>query len=87
MTSALIAGYGAAQLWRMPREMRPLFRTRRVALALGVVYGAILIAMITAAVTPARALPGVMLAATALIVASAFVARVIMRRRSNQLTS
>jgi tetratricopeptide (TPR) repeat protein len=87
MTIALIAGYGAAQLWRMPREMRPLFRTRRVALALGVVYGAILIAMITAAVTPARALPGVMLAATALIVASAFVARVIMRRRSNQLTS
>jgi hypothetical protein len=48
MTIALIAGYGAAQLWRMPGEMRPLFRIRRVALALGVVYGAILIAMIGA---------------------------------------
>ena len=81
---AVIGGYTAAQLWRMPPEMRPLLRTRRMALALGVVYGAVLIAMITAVVTPARALPGLMLAATALIVASTFAARLILRRKSGR---
>jgi tetratricopeptide (TPR) repeat protein len=78
---APIAAYGAVQLRRMPPEIRPLLRTRRVSLALRVVYGTVLIAMITAAVTPARALPGVMLAATVLILASSLVARVILRRR------
>jgi len=55
-----------------------------MALALGVVYGAVLIAMITAAVTPVRVLPGLMLAATALIVACNFAARLIMRRKSGR---
>jgi tetratricopeptide (TPR) repeat protein len=84
VTIALIAGYGAVQLRRMPPEVRPLLRTRRVALAAGVVYGAVLIAMIAAAVTPARVLPGVMLAATALIVASSFTERLILRRKRSQ---
>ena len=78
----LIAVFAGVQLWRMPPGMRPLLRTRRVALALGVVYGAILIAGITAAVTPARVLPGAMLAATALILVSAVAARVILRRKT-----
>lgn len=81
VTIALIAGYAGVQLWRMPPEMRPLLRTRRVTLALGVIYGAVLIAMITAAVAPARALPDVMLAATVSIVVSAFTARMILRRK------
>lgn len=84
VTIALIAGYGAAQLWRMPQETRLLLRTRRVALGVGVVYGAVLIAMIAAAVTPARVLPGVMLAVTVLIVASSFIERMILRSKSNQ---
>jgi tetratricopeptide (TPR) repeat protein len=83
VTAALIAGYAAVQLWRMPPEMRPLFRTRRMALALGAVYSAILIAMITVAVTPARALSGALLAATALIFTSAFVARAILRHQKS----
>lgn len=86
VTVALIAGYAAVQLWRMPSGMRLLLRTRRVALALGAVYGAIFIAMITASVTPARAQPGAMPAATALIVVSAVVARVSLRRKSTRLT-
>ena len=77
---ALIAAYGAVQLWRMPPQIRPLLRTRRVALSLGVVYGAVFIAMIAAAVTPANLLPGVMLATIGLILVSSFVARVILRR-------
>ena len=84
VTIALIAGYGAVQLRRMPPEMRPLLQTRRVALAVGVVYGAVFIAMIAAAVTPARVLPGVMLAVTALIVASSFIERLLLPSKSNQ---
>ena len=83
-TIALIAGYGAVQLWRMPPEVRPLLRTRRVALALGVAYCAVVIAMIAAAVTPARVLPGVMLAVTALIVASSITGRLLLRGRRKQ---
>jgi tetratricopeptide (TPR) repeat protein len=81
---ALIEGYGAVQLWRMPPEMRLLFRTRRVGLALGVLYGAVLIVVITAAVTPAGALPLVIWATYALIVASPFVARAILRRKGSK---
>jgi tetratricopeptide (TPR) repeat protein len=83
VAAALSAGYATMQLWRMPPEMRPLLRTRRVALALGAVYSTILIAVITVAVTPARALPGALLAATALISAAAFVARAILRRKKD----
>jgi tetratricopeptide (TPR) repeat protein len=81
---ALVAGYGAVQLWRMPPEMRLLFRTRRVGLALGAVYGAVLIELITAAVTPAPALPFAIFATTALILASPFVARASLRRKGNK---
>jgi tetratricopeptide (TPR) repeat protein len=75
------AGFGAVQLWRMPRATRPLFRTRRVALAMGAVYGAIFIAVIVAVVTPTAALSGALLAVTALIVASRLVAYAVLRRR------
>jgi len=49
---------------------------------MGAVYGAIFIAIIVAAVTPAAALSGRLLAVTALIVASRFVAYAVLRRRS-----
>jgi hypothetical protein len=68
----------------MPPEMRLLFRTRRVGLALGAVYGAVLIELITAAVTPAPALPFAIFATTALILASPFVARASLRRKGNK---
>jgi tetratricopeptide (TPR) repeat protein len=44
-------GYAVVQLWRMPVQVRPLFRTRRV-LVRGTVYVVILIMMVTAVVTP-----------------------------------
>lgn len=83
VAAALSAGYGAVQPERMPPEMRPLLRTRRMALAMGSVYGAILITIMAVAVTPAHALAGVLLAATALVAASAFAARAILRRRNS----
>jgi hypothetical protein len=43
--------------------------------------------MITAAMAPAGALPGMMLAATALLIVSAFVARVSLQRKSSQAAS
>ena len=81
--AAFSGSYGAVQLWRMPHEMRPLLRTRRVALALGSVYGAILITMIIVAVTPAHAVSGALLAAMALIFASWLAARAILRRKKD----
>ena len=81
---ALVAGYGAVQLWRMPPETRLLLRTRRMGLALGVLYGAVLIEIITAAVTPAGALPFTMFASTALILASLFVAPACLRRKGSK---
>jgi hypothetical protein len=80
---ALIAGYEAVQLWRLPPEMRLLFRTRRVMLALGAVYGAALIEVITAVVTPAGWLPVALFVPTALVFASAFAARASLRRKGS----
>jgi tetratricopeptide (TPR) repeat protein len=77
---ALAAGYGAVQLWRMPPEMRLLLRTRRAGLALRALCGAVLIEVITAAVIPAGALPFVIWAPFALIIASLFAARGILWR-------
>jgi tetratricopeptide (TPR) repeat protein len=76
----LVARTGTVQLWRMPPQMRRLFWTRRVGLAMGPVYGAVLFEVIIAAVTPARVLFPVILATTALLVASLFVARAGLRR-------
>jgi tetratricopeptide (TPR) repeat protein len=81
---ALITGYGAVQLWRMPPEMRMLLQTRRLGLALGALYGAVLIEVITAAVTPAGALPLAIFAPTALIWALPFVARAILQRKGSK---
>lgn len=83
---ALATGYGAVQLWRMPPETQ-LLRTRRMRLALGALYGAVLIEVITAAVTPAGALPLVIFAPTALIIASPFVAHASLRRKSGKTGS
>jgi tetratricopeptide (TPR) repeat protein len=77
---ALSVGLAAVQFLRMPPETRPLFRTGRVARALGLVYGAILLALVVAAVAPARALTGAVLAATVVIFASRFAAYAILRR-------
>jgi tetratricopeptide (TPR) repeat protein len=54
---ALVTGYAAVQLWRMPPDLRVLLRTRRAGLAVGALYGAVFIEVIAATVTSARALP------------------------------
>ena len=69
LATALVTGYRAVQLWRMPPELYLVLLTRRMWLALGALYGAVLIEVITAAVTPAGALPFVILALTVLILA------------------
>ena len=81
---AFVAGYGAIQFWRMPPVLRVLFRTRRVGLVLGAIYGPVLIEVITVAVTPTRALPAAIFAPTALVVASPYVARAILRRMDSK---
>ena len=60
--ATLGAGFGAVQLWRMPPEARPLFRTRRVALALGTGCSSIFIVVVAAVVAPATALIGTLAA-------------------------
>jgi hypothetical protein len=72
------------QLRRMPPELRLLFRTSRVRLALGTIYGAILLEVNTAAGAPARVLPAAMLSAAALTVLPAFVVRASLRRKNTQ---
>lgn len=75
----LTVGFTTIQMRRMPPEARPLFQTHRIALALATVYGPILVAVIVAAVTPASALTGALLAVTALILVSRLVAYGILR--------
>ncbi len=84
---AVSAGYGATQVWRMPRETRPLFRTRKVTCALGLVYGCIILGLIAAAVAPAAVLTGAVGVATACILASRFAAHAILRSRPRSVTS
>jgi tetratricopeptide (TPR) repeat protein len=81
---ALVTGYGAVQLRRMPPEMRLLLRTRRAGLALGALYGAVLIEVITAAVTSAGSWPFVIFGPGALIIASLFAARLLRRRKGSK---
>jgi tetratricopeptide (TPR) repeat protein len=83
----LTLGLGAVQLRRMPPQTRPLFRTRRVVLALATVYGTILIAVIVAAVTPARALTSALPAVTVVIVLSRFAAYAILRGKVHSTVS
>ncbi len=85
--AALSAGFGAAQLWRMPPETRPLFRTRRVALTRGTAYGSILITVAAAAVVPARALTGTLLAGSGLIYASGLAVGQMLRRKHERIKS
>jgi tetratricopeptide (TPR) repeat protein len=82
---ALVTGYAAVQLWRMPPDMRVLLRTRRAGLALGALYGAVFIEVIAAAVTAAWALPvAVSFADCALMVALPFVALPIRQRKGRK---
>jgi Flp pilus assembly protein TadD len=75
----LSAGIAAVQLRRMPPEVRPLFRTRRVLGALAVAYAPILYAVLAAAVVPAPALPAVLLTAAAAMIALRFAANAMLR--------
>jgi tetratricopeptide (TPR) repeat protein len=77
--TALGTGLGALQIWRMPPETRPLFRTRRVIQALGLVYASFVIAMIAAAVAPTAALPATLIATVAITTVSRFAASMILR--------
>jgi hypothetical protein len=83
--AALGAGFGAVQLWQMPPEARPLLRTRRVALALGMAYGSVLIVVVAAAVAPARALIGTLAAGTGLLFATRFAVWRMLRRKPKQI--
>jgi tetratricopeptide (TPR) repeat protein len=78
---AIVTGYGAVLLRRMPPETRLVLRTRGMGLAMGALYGAVLIEVITAAVTPAGALPFVILALAALILAWPLAAAASLRRK------
>jgi Flp pilus assembly protein TadD len=78
------AGFGAVQFQRMPRETRPLFRRRRIALALAVSYGAILAGLVIAAVSPSSALPDALVVVTVLIIASRFAAYDLLRREARE---
>ena len=77
--TALGTCLGVLQIWRMPPETRPLFRTRRVVRALGLVYASFVIAMIAAAVAPTEALPATLIATVAITTASRFAASLILR--------
>lgn len=83
--AALGAGLGAMQLWRMPPEARPLFRTRQVALALATGYGSILTVIVAAAVAPATALTGTLAAGSRLIFATLVAVVLILRRKPKQV--
>jgi tetratricopeptide (TPR) repeat protein len=77
IASALLV---AVRVRRMPAATRPLLRSRRVGLAMGTVFGAILIALAASVVTPGTALSGVLAVAGLLVLASRFVAYAILRR-------
>jgi tetratricopeptide (TPR) repeat protein len=77
-------GFGAWQRWRMPRETRPLFRTRRVILALSLVYASFLLAIIAVAVVPANALSGTLLATVAIVTIARFAAAMILRPKAKR---
>ena len=67
------------QLRRMPPEVRPLFRTRRVMGALAVAYGPILYAIVAAAVVPDPLLPAALLTAAVAMIALRFAANAMLR--------
>jgi tetratricopeptide (TPR) repeat protein len=83
--AVLCAGFGAVQLWRMPPETHPLFRTRRIVLALVTVYGSLLIAVAVAVLTPIQALPGTLLVATALIFLSQVAVAATLRHKRSSI--
>ncbi|HEY1914319.1 MAG TPA: tetratricopeptide repeat protein [Streptosporangiaceae bacterium] len=78
------AGFGVVQFRRMPRETRPLFRRRRIAQALGISYGSILLALVVAAVSPAKELADALMIVTVLIIASRFAAYGLLRREATE---
>lgn len=71
-----------ARLRGMPPAARALLRTRRIVLALSVVYGSMLIGVIIASVAPATALPAALAAVAVLVVVSRFAAYAILRRKT-----
>jgi hypothetical protein len=84
LATALIAGYAAVQLWRMPPQMRLLLRTRRIRLVLGTVCGVVVVELITAAVTPAVALPNVIFATTLFIYLVSMIVIAILRGKGSK---
>jgi tetratricopeptide (TPR) repeat protein len=82
--AVVTAGFGVVQFRRMPPQTRPLFRRRRIAQALGVSYGAILLAVVACALSPARDLADVLMVATVLIIAARFAAYGLLRREATE---
>jgi Flp pilus assembly protein TadD len=81
--AVLAATFGVVQYRRMPPELRPLFRRRRLVLAAAAGYGSILAALVVAAVTPAAALPGALVAMTVLAGVARLVAFGLLRQRTS----
>ena len=79
--AVISAALAAARLRALPTAARPLVRTRRVALALGVVYSTIVLAIIVAVAVPAHTLPEALAGAGVLVIASRFAAYAILRDR------
>jgi tetratricopeptide (TPR) repeat protein len=75
------AGLVAVRMRRMPPATRPLLRSRRATLAMGIVFGSIVLTVIVAAVTPGTALSGALAVAGLLVLASRFIAYEILRRK------
>lgn len=76
LVSVIVA---AVLLRRMPPEVRPLFRTRRVLGALAMAYGPILFAVLAAAVLPIAIVPGVLIIAAIAMIGLRFAAIAILR--------
>jgi tetratricopeptide (TPR) repeat protein len=79
----LVTGYGAVRLWRLPPDTRVLLRTRRVGLALGALYGAVLIEVITVTVASAGSWP-FMIAPAGFYIPLPFVALAIWQRKGSK---
>jgi hypothetical protein len=77
----LSAALAAVRIRAMPPAARPLIRGRRITLAVSIAYGSIIVAIGVAAATPAGALPGALIAAGALVMASRIIAYAILLKR------
>lgn len=68
--AALAAAVGSLMVWRLPREVRPLLRSRPVAAATGVSFGSIIAAVALVVAVPVTALNGTVAGMVLLVLAA-----------------